>query len=373
MAQPDQNHVIGHSLDESLNPHSPSVQKFFAEREALIAHEKTQRSGNDFRPMQYQKKLTPNTDHTFRQSLSPTALKAHSIVSHIRRTEHESIWSSSQAQDSKEELFPGMIFNSAKNHMESTSLYKIVKRMPKGAILHCHLGAMVDLRWLFGAAVETSGMCISSSLPLIDENSRRKAAIRIEYSKIGKKGEGSSIWRDEYEPLMEVPLKEAAESYPDGGKEGFISYMKNYCSITQSEALQHHLGIADIWKKLVAAFVMITPIVFYEPITRAFLREFFKTAAKDGVRWIEMRGVTRTFRLEGQDGIVEDRTSLPRIVDEEVKNFKATNEGKKVWGVRMIWDCLRSFSTEQIIDGRSTFSLLTHTRAQLTTKTAAQI
>jgi adenosine deaminase CECR1 len=264
-----------------------------------------------------------------------------------------------------------MIFNSAKNHMESTTLYKIVKRMPKGAILHCHLGAMVDLRWLFGAAVETSGMCISSSLPLIDENSRRTAVIKIEYSKRGE-GEGSSIWGDEYEPLTEVPLNEAAESYPDGGREGFISWMKDYCSITQSEAFQHHLGIADIWKKLVVGFTTITPIVFYEPITRAFLREFFRTAVNDGVRWIEMRGMTRTFRLEGQDEIVKDRTSLPRIIDEEVRKFKKTEEGKILWGARMIWDCLRSFSTEQIIDGRSNVCLPAHTRAWLTTRTAGK-
>ena len=71
-------------------------------------------------------------DYDFRQSLSPIAQQASAIVSCIRHGERRSIWT---AQESKE-LFPGMMFNAAKSHMEGTRLWEIVSKIPKGALLH---------------------------------------------------------------------------------------------------------------------------------------------------------------------------------------------------------------------------------------------
>ncbi|EHL03800.1 putative Adenosine deaminase CECR1-A [Glarea lozoyensis 74030] len=86
------------------------------------------------------------SDHEFRAALSPTAIKASSIISNIRSEELKSTWSTSATPSlNPEELFPGMMFNIAKPALESTKLWKIIQKMPKGALLHCHLGAMVDL------------------------------------------------------------------------------------------------------------------------------------------------------------------------------------------------------------------------------------
>jgi adenosine deaminase CECR1 len=242
-----------------------------------------------------------------------------------------------------------MIFNAARNHMETTQLFRIVSKMPKGGLLHCHLGAMVDLSWVFGTAIETDGMCISADVPLVSHEARQKASVKIEFSRHWTTG--SSIWDDNYTAGTQCNLKVAAKTFPESGIDGFVAWMKDRCSITQSDSVRHHRGINDIWKKLVGGFTMITPIVFYEPITRKFLREFFKTALSDGIKWIEMRGMTRSFRLEGQDELVKDRTELVRVIHEEVEKFKRSDEGKGLWGVRMIWDCLRSFEDDAIIEG----------------------
>jgi adenosine deaminase CECR1 len=42
------------------------------------------------------------------------------------------------------DVFPGMCFTLAKERMEGSLLWKIVKRFPKGALLHSHLEAMTD-------------------------------------------------------------------------------------------------------------------------------------------------------------------------------------------------------------------------------------
>ncbi len=269
--------------------------------------------------------VTPS-DYKFRQSLSSAAKQACEIVSRIRLEEHRSIWSQSNtgatedASLESEELFPGMIFNSAKNHMESTKLWKIVQKMPKGSLLHCHLGATVDLEWLFDQAIHTPGMVISASVALTGSEIREKATVKIEFSKYVDAG-GSTIWQGHYLQHTKVPLKAAAETFPDGGELGFVKWMKDRCSVTQSEAVQNHLGVDDIWRKLQSAFVTITPIVFYEPITRKLVRRFLRTAFEDGVKWIEFRGMTRSFRLEGETELVENRLELVRVLKEEIDRF----------------------------------------------------
>lgn len=295
-------------------------------------------------------------DHAFRQSLSPVAKQADAIVSKIRLHEHETIWSSetsiSTSSDpslQSEELFPGMIFNSAKNHMESTLLWKIIRRMPKGALLHCHMGAMVDFQWVFNEAINTPGMCISAPSALSNKEIREKETLKIEFSTKLAVG-GERIWSHDYEPFSKLSLKEQADAFP-GGKDSFLTWIKDRCSITQSDAVQQHLGVDDIWRKLQAAFVLITPVVFYEPITRKFMRQLLKTCHEDGVKWVEVRGMSPNFRLEGQEEPGENRLALAQVMHEEIEKFKASPEGEGFWGCRMIWVCLRSLKSEDIVKG----------------------
>jgi adenosine deaminase CECR1 len=61
--------------------------------------------------------------------------------------------------------------------------------------------------------------------------------------------------------------------------------------------------------------------------------------------------MNRNFRLEGKREHAERRLDLVRVIDEEITTFVKSEEGKGFWGVRLIWDTLRSFNTETIIEG----------------------
>lgn len=249
-----------------------------------------------------------------------------------------------------------MMFNAAKGHMESTRLWKIVKRMPKGALLHAHLGATVDLDWVFQTALDTPGICISSLLPMDSEANRRSVMMRFAIKKSTEAT--SSIWSPDYVPKTLIPLKVAADLFPAGGQAGFIAWMKDRCSITQDESLQHHLGVDDVWRKLQNAFVILCPIIYYEPVMRAFLRKLFRTLLEDGVRWVELRTVFITpFLVAGEESPPTSRSiDVARVFDDEIRKFKDSEEGKGFWGCRFIWTAMRGGSTEQILDGTSLHS-----------------
>jgi len=92
-------------------------------QEALIAQEKKQRS-----------------DYAFRQSMSPLAKEACEIVNRIRDEEQKSTWTAEfenhLSQKTGANLYPGMMFSLAKDRMERTKLWQIIRKMPKGALLH---------------------------------------------------------------------------------------------------------------------------------------------------------------------------------------------------------------------------------------------
>src|SRR5277367_3933587 len=103
-------------------------------------------------------------DFAFRQSLSPIGKEASRIVARIREKEQKTIWTSKLEDDLAREtstnVYPGMMFSLAKERMETTKLWQIIRKMPKGALLHAHMDGMVDFDFLFQRLLCTPGMHI---------------------------------------------------------------------------------------------------------------------------------------------------------------------------------------------------------------------
>ncbi|KAK2811689.1 hypothetical protein FQN50_002035 [Emmonsiellopsis sp. PD_5] len=316
---------------------SESVAKHMQARQALISEEKQQRS-----------------DAIFRTTLTPTAQRACAIVSRIRADEATKIWrKASNGDDGDEELYPGMMFTLAKARMESTRLWQIARKMPKGALLHCHMGAMVDLKWLYELTLGTEGMYFFSPVALDCVRERGRAGVQFRYCSVPPErvgGAAGAVWEAGYVPGTLVEAKVAADTFPDGGREGFVEWLIGRTSIVEKESIEHHLGVDAVWRKFTSAFIILGSIIYYEPILRAFIRKLLYTIAEDGVQWVELRDTfTMPYILEGQDRPTEDYNDMVRTIGEEIEKFKKTKEGENFWGGRIIWTALRIRDSEHII------------------------
>ncbi|KAF2868718.1 hypothetical protein BDV95DRAFT_579166 [Massariosphaeria phaeospora] len=314
----------------------PFMQKYLAGRDALVEQEKKQRS-----------------DHLFRQNLSPTAAEACAIVSQIRFSEQQSIWTR-EYEDSLAsqhvDVFPGMMFSLAKDRIEKSKLWQIVKKMPKGALLHCHLEAMVDLDWALDEAFATEGVCIRSDKALSSDEARLRGDFSFTYSKSASKDD-ISIWTDEYASNKPVLITAAADSFPDGGREGFIEWVRSRTSITPEEHLKHHEGPNEAWRKFMSCFPILGSLIYYEPIYRKFVRKMCKELLDDGVFYVDIRSAFYTpYRCTGQADFDPDFFNMLDHLDEEISNFKASEEGKEFWGARMIWTTIRAFDKRQVVE-----------------------
>ncbi|KAL9138697.1 MAG: hypothetical protein Q9175_000052 [Cornicularia normoerica] len=313
------------------------IQKYFQGREALLDQEKSQRS-----------------DAAFRQSLSPLATEACAIVSRILVEEHQTIWTGEFHDDLSRQqgvgLHPGMMFTLARDTMEKTKSWRIVKKMPKGALLHAHQDAMIDVDWLIDEVLGTEGMVMLAEEPLCGPTARAQGEVAFHYSKESL-AIASSIWSEEYQASHPVSMKQAAASFPDGATEGFKKWLKNRCTITPEESIKHHHGLDAVWRIFHNCFAPLNSMEYYEPILRASMQRLLRQLVDDGLRWVDFRLTFAVdFRLEGCEEMSKGSDDLVRVFSEELKKFKATEEGRNFWGYRFIWTSLRSWGKKKIVD-----------------------
>ncbi|KAF2751336.1 Metallo-dependent hydrolase [Sporormia fimetaria CBS 119925] len=318
------------------NLSEPFIQKYLSGRDALVQEEKKQRS-----------------DRVFRENLSPVAAEACAIVDQIRFEEQQTLWTrefEDSLVDEHTDVFPGMMFSLAKTRMEKSKLWKIIRRMPKGTLLHCHLEAMVDLDWALEEAFVTEGVCLRSAGPLSSEHELKKTDVSFTFSKANAKDD-VSIWSKEYVAETPIPITAAADSFPDGGRKGFIEWIRSRSTITDKEHLLHHEGINEIWRKFMSCFPILGSLVYYEPIFRKFIRKMCKQLLGDGVFYVDMRSAFSTpYRSLGQENWDPDFNNYLQHMREELDNFKASEEGKEFWGARMIWTTIRAFNKRMVIE-----------------------
>ncbi|KAL8945310.1 MAG: hypothetical protein Q9211_000186 [Gyalolechia sp. 1 TL-2023] len=336
MASDTATDALDWEIEEGLPQYTdPFIQKYHDGRDALIEQEKAQRS-----------------DNSFRQSLTPLAAAASTIVSRIRAEEHQTLWADDHAEDEPAPAvnpYPGMMFSLAKGRMEQSKTYQIVRRMPKGALLHAHLDAMIDSDFLVDQVLATEGMVIHASQPLSSAEARKQASVTFEYSK-SPDGTGSSIWSDDYTPGTLVAAVAAADSFP-GGRESFKAWIVSRSTITPQESLDHHHGVDAVWKKFSSCFMILGSIFRYEPIFRASLQRLFRQLRDDGLQWADFRmAFVAKYWREGQANAEEGHEALFQAFDEELEKFQATEEGKGWWGCRFIWTTLRVYGKKDMVE-----------------------
>ncbi|RDA84554.1 hypothetical protein CP532_3760 [Ophiocordyceps camponoti-leonardi (nom. inval.)] len=317
------------AVARSWNPfpgaNSAVVTEHMRARDAMIRLEENQRQ-----------------DQEFRQRLSPIAVRADTIVRKIRQYEIQHFWrESSLAANETQERFAGLMFPLARPYITKTRLWTIVQRMPKGALLHAHLTAMLPYGVLLEAVFHTPGMVVSASQSLDTEEGRHKAS--ISFSHINTTTAGNiPITSTDYVPGTPVFVKAAASSFP-GGKDGFVKYAMSKLVISPEQATHHELGVDQIWRRFQTLFGTAGTLLSYEPIVRTFYRQLFTRLVDDGVNWVEIRagGIRGKLIHSGEQDADPDLDVWWEVMQDEIQRFKGTEKGKRFWGARVIWSDYR--------------------------------
>ncbi|KAL4780587.1 hypothetical protein BJX76DRAFT_39435 [Aspergillus varians] len=316
-------------------PHidDPFIQRFLTGRLSLIQREESQRH-----------------DASLHKTLPPVAKRACEIVSHVCARELAQIQQDGYQSDGIPH--PSLMSDAAKLRLEGSDLWKIVRHLPKGSLLHGHLPAMVDMDFLIGQAFATPGFHVSAPNPLITQRDYQDAPFALRYCSRSAReqlADKPTLWADNYEPSTLIDLQSAAASFPSGGETGFRRWLKTRCTLTSEQPHHAPRGSRAISDFFNLHLPIINSILQYEPILRVCLRRIFSQLTADRIRYVEFRvAFTFQYTLEGGDKAEEDYTGWFRIFQEEVERFKNSEEGKEFYGARIIWATMRGLSNKDI-------------------------
>lgn len=272
-----------------------ALRSYWASRSTLIAQEQSLRF-----------------DSVKSSSLTPLEQKASSLLSSVRDSERTSIYDNPDDPSAQ----PGMPFRGAlARGMRSTSTWRILSRMPKGAALHCHMDGTVPAPWLITEAVQRYGDVIHMRADQALDKVEKLYSAGVQFQAKAKEDvvagdiyspqyDGTTQWMSLNEARATFPFADVYEVPPTGYTRGidiplsanssrnaaaFDSYLHSLMTLSPATGSPSTATSRQAWSRFLSTFGIIGGFVSYLPLLRSYLKQMCKVHARDGVQYMEAR------------------------------------------------------------------------------------
>ncbi|EIN07184.1 adenosine deaminase, partial [Punctularia strigosozonata HHB-11173 SS5] len=291
--------------------------------------------------------------HLFNLQGDSTAARADAIVRDIRKFEADSIWS--QDYEDIDHVYPGMEFLTARHIIEKTKLFELLCKMPKGALLHAHLDAMVNVNVLLRLALEHPELHVkvetaltSSSISSVLPQFRALAPAEIAAAS------ETSLSSENYDNSW-VQLAKARETFDPalGGPEAFDKWIMGALTINPTEAYKTHSTVPKIWKKFSSTFLVSTGLIRFAPVWPRYIREFLLSSVDDGISYVEAR-INFVYKFmvgaDGQENIPHRQwlVDFEKVLSDVKDELKQQGREDEFFGARIIYTTIRYVSPEEL-------------------------
>ncbi|CCM05080.1 uncharacterized protein FIBRA_07287 [Fibroporia radiculosa] len=330
-----------HSIKDSRRAMS---DEYFARRQQLIQEDRARR-----------------VDTNKLQRLTNIEKRADNIVRSIRSAEAVSVWGTESTtifdytpDDTTPNVFPGMAFLTGRDIVMKTRLFQILSKMPKGALLHAHLDATVNVRVLIELALGQPALHVRSPASLTANNIRAmipefKALPADQFSNL------ISLTDQAYPRGGWVPFYKARETFDPalGGPAGFDDWVVRALMINPLEAYGTHNTTTKIWAKFTSTFRIGHPLVYFMPIWHEYIRRFIWSSIEDGISYVEARINFLAKYMTGPDGEEnvphrEWLIAFDAVVNEVKVELRRQGREDEFVGAKIIYTTIRSITCEEL-------------------------
>ncbi|RUS20658.1 hypothetical protein BC937DRAFT_94684 [Endogone sp. FLAS-F59071] len=242
---------------------------------------------------------------------------------------------------------PGSIhFFQIHEYMQTTPLFKLLKAMPKGGLLHVHCDALVDRKFIIRKLAEWADRCYmriwkrEKSYPGAEGQTTDVPMFRF----------ASSIPVDGEEW---VSVKEARDNFSDGGPEGFDAWLYR-CTTLRDRKGEFSRSTAvfpsehAVWHEFENCFLTLSGLIQYFPLLKLYIREICnRYYLKEGVQYAEVRmpyivpyddKATETLTF---DDVFKDAELAQREFKEKLREQGGDADADGFLGFKIIYSILR--------------------------------
>uniref|UniRef100_A0A7G3AB65 Adenosine deaminase n=1 Tax=Lutzomyia longipalpis TaxID=7200 RepID=A0A7G3AB65_LUTLO len=186
--------------------------------------------------------------------------------------------------------------------INSSELFHIIQKMPKGGILHAHDTALCSTDYVISLTYESNlWQCADPTT----------GALQFRFSREAPTNTDTCTWT--------LVADERAKQ----GEENYNSALRSQLSMYNTNPIMHNRDVDSIWRQFMGIFGVNDGLLTYVKIWRAYFLRFLKEMLADGVQYLELR--TTLPPLYDLDGKTYNEVEIMQIYYDATKEFKKQN------------------------------------------------
>ncbi|XP_062540188.1 adenosine deaminase 2-like [Armigeres subalbatus] len=197
---------------------------------------------------------------------------------------------------------PSMHFFRAKPIIDNSSIFRIIKALPKGSVLHLHNNAAVSSEWII------KNLTYRPEAKLCEHQGQIFFTVR----------------KTEYCPEESLKSIQTLRAR-NGSVELFDAWLESFINLKKVDPKLIHADINTVWMEFEKMFSVVRDLLNHRPFFEAFHMQLLKEFYEDNVLYIELR--IALSKLYDFDGKTYDEAQVTTILANLIESFKQSNPG----------------------------------------------
>ncbi|XP_057325715.1 adenosine deaminase 2-like [Microplitis mediator] len=247
-------------------------------------------------------------------SLDPKERLANDLLLTLKRKEID------DAFEGRAKFFPAKNFIEVRNEINKSKLFDIIKKMPKGAVLHAHDTAIVSEDWLYHNVTYRDNLYICNQA-----------------EKLQLKFFDTPTNDCDWQLLKELRKNETVAT------EINLRIQKEFSMMTNNPDIMYP-DVNSAWNKFMSIFILITPMLTYRPVYEDHFYQGLKELYEDNILYLELRStLPPLYELNGtQYSPIDVVRIYKEVTDRFIKDYP------DFIGVKIIFAPLRIMSVSDL-------------------------
>lgn len=296
-------------------------------------------------------------------SASTKEQRVNYILQALKRHDEENIYAKEPPRHSvtgqSHPRFAGDHFLSNKALIDKTKVFKLAKRVPKGAHLHIHFNACLQPDVLLKIAGEMEQMYITSDVPLHttdEDHPKRYKRCKIQFSIMDITASKGSLFDQSYKDRTPMKFKEFIKEFPQHYRgASALEWLQEKLVFREEEAHDLPQTVSGAWEEFNARTQMMKGLFNYERAYREYTRRCLEDFVSDNIQYAEIRpNFMDTNQVWTDDGTRKiDNVGIMEMIIQEVERFQKEKGGNDAYfaGLKIIYCCPRSYPKEKVANG----------------------